>query len=169
MLANPYSVIRHTKNKSLLGITDQVRNKQYVIGFNKHYMAKNVCTWIHNDPIIRLKRKHNDNLTNDFNTALHGAGLEQLCVESLTVDYAAHLIIPKRSKGDVDDAEIMFNVMNIPASDFILYPFERSVGLILPTDLLRENRKEAIYIAQVIDPCFNADLFRSKLDSSFNR
>lgn len=161
-----YSTVRNVNNKSILGLTDAKTNKPYVVGFPKHDLARRMCSWLPSEPVMKLQRKTPDNLTADFNSALSDVGLERFTVDKLTVDYTAHLVVPKRRKGDIDDIDALidnYRVMNIPASDFLLYPFERSVGLILPTDCIKETRNEITFQAMVIDPCFNADLFKKSL------
>jgi hypothetical protein len=165
MLHKSYTSIRDISKNKLLGFHDVKSNKNYVIAFDKFNSAQRLCNWIPCNPIIILKRNLQDNITRDFNDALEEVGLGKYAVDALTIDYAANLIIPKRSKGDIDDniGSGDYILHNIPASDMLLYPFKKSFGIVLPFQYVHETAKEFCYLAMVIDPSFNANLFMQGL------
>lgn len=167
MLPHTYTTIRNVQKRSLLGLTDPKTNKPYVIGFPKHHMAQRACTWLPTEPLIKLQRGAHDNMTTEFNETLVEIGLGKFVVDNLMVDCGALLVVPKRSKGDIDDVEAINNykVFNIPSEEFTLYPFERSIGIIVPQETVRETKKTITYLSMVIDPCFNANLFAKHLSS----
>lgn len=165
MLNQKFTTVKHVKKKNLLGITDSMSNKPYVIGFPKHQMAQKLCSLLPADPSIIVQRMSNDNLTLDFNESLSDVGLEHFRVDKLTVDYGAKLVIPKRTIGE---SMTDYMVHNIESSDFLLYPFEKSIGIIIPQDYIRETKTNITYFAMIIDPCFNANLFMKGLSDIRN-
>jgi hypothetical protein len=168
MMSQSYSAIRSGMHKSLLGMTDKGNDKPYVVGFPRYDMARRICTKLPPEPAMRLVRKSPNNFTSEFNSTLSDIGLEDLAVDKLTVDYTAHLIVQKMTGqfGLQDELLEMlggFVVADIPSSEFLLYPFEKAIGIIMPVECIKETRNEIVFQAMVIDPCFNVYLFKSGL------
>jgi hypothetical protein len=149
-------------------MTDKVNNKPYVIGFPQYDMARYLCTKLPPEPVMQLVRKTPYNFTSEFNSTLSDIGMEQLAVDELTVDYTANLIV-KKMKGKFGlEEELLemfggFVLTNIQSSDFLLYPFEKSIGIIMPVECIKETHNEIVFQAMVIDPCFNVYLFKRGL------
>lgn len=143
-----YTVLRNAKNvngngNGFVGYRD-LASRQYVIGFSDARHAREACASLHPAPKVILHRSdaiHNLDGTKD-----------------ITVDYAATLYLPKKAQNkNKKDMEEHYQLRYIRAGDFIMYPLDRSIGVILPLELLEENSMDLVYAAQVIDPCYLAD------------
>jgi len=146
----------------MVGLTHN--HKQYIIGFESRTLARKVARTIHPTAHPILKRNNVEDMSEVFNEELEYTGLEQFCVEALTVDYGANLTIPKRHP--LNDRPYPFEAFEIPATSMLMYPFERSLGLVIPTEILNENDRKIEFLAHVIDPSGNVEMFKNMLASS---
>jgi hypothetical protein len=149
-------------NKSLSLTYNQ---RHYVIGFQSTAMARKVHYNLHPDPEsrMRIERREHVDVTRDVKN-----GLRELDVlfsaESVTIDTRALLYMPKATNGSIlveNDAGIHLSTMDY--SDFIMYPFENNIGVIMPYDLLYETPFEFTFTSQVIDPSIDPKSFLKSL------
>jgi hypothetical protein len=50
-------------------------------------------------------------------------------------------------------------------SEFLMYPYKKMIGLILPYEIIEESETEFKLLSTVIDPFFDPDLYKSSIDN----
>lgn len=128
-------------------------NKYYIIGFENPVLARKVQYNLQPNPEITLLRGKNINLA----STLNDFGLKNT---DLFLDIEATLFIPK-FKGSVQDPmnDGGYHLGADNYNEFIVYPFTKSIGLVLPFKLDDEDEDEFMFRAHVIEPTFNSFLF----------
>lgn len=137
-------------------------NKPYVIGFEKMKHAQKVKKVLTNPPVVILERNNIIDVTNEVHTGLLNVGINNFKVPQITVDTNAELYISKAKEGDerLDgcDFELMENY------EFMMYSFERNIGIIMPYQESNENEHVMVFTSNVVDPSVNVDDFRKTLN-----
>lgn len=128
-------------NKTL-GLT-QV-HKYYVIGFKSVMHARSVQFAIDPDPDITFVRR----------AKTVGGG----------VDVHAMLSIPKHVGPPLDPwKDVGFHLQTEIYDDFVMTPFAKGVGVIMPYDLVDETTDSFVFDAHLIEPDLKAKLFKRTL------
>ena len=160
------------RNKSL-SIVDQ--NNHYVVGFRSALTARKVHYNMKSDmssDALRLERAERLDVTRTVKAGLAtlGVSAEQFRAEKVCIDTRALLFVPKSPAltGSAFDPQhdAGFHLATMDFSDFLMYPFEHNVGIILPYELLHERPHEFVFQSQVIDPCIDPQLFARALGGS---
>lgn len=158
---NYVSIIKiHNKN-DILGF--QHREKNYIIGFQHYKHANLVNENICKDSInkIMLLRHHIENVSREVSNGLKAIGSYE-SYDNITVDLTASLIIPKSPDSEIQNVNNNFIVSKLAFEEFLMYPFNKNIGISLSYELEKENN-HFIFTSQVIDPCDDIKLFREKL------
>jgi hypothetical protein len=137
-----YTICRGNKTVSV-----KSDNKDYIIGFNKILIAKSVQYNIHPEPKIILLRSNIQKIKK-----------EDL---SLSIDNDATLFIEKHNGcalNPINDGGYHINTTKI--HEFMLYPYSKNIGVVLPYDLIDENENEFIFKSFVIDAPEDTDYFK---------
>jgi hypothetical protein len=122
---------------------------------------------IHPEPYdkIYLERHNIEEITDDVNSGLDKMNCDVQRVRDLTIDVGAKLTIPKISNGMLYTHD--FEIEDVDFGDFIMYPLNNCLGVVLPQELYFEDEDKFIFSSQVIDPCeYMFDLFRKKLNNN---
>jgi hypothetical protein len=83
-------------------------------------------------------------------------------VAGVTVATNAKLTVTKCPDCRPDD----FSVSAIGRDEFLMYPFEKCLGVVLQNDMYAEDAGSYVFLANVIDPCESSwELFVQKLKS----
>lgn len=134
----------------------------YVMSFSSMQMARAAHYMIHPNPVLRIERGRDHDVTGDLEDAI-GRGLTSRVIINTT----SRLYLPKMPplKGGalhpLNDGG--FHLQVLPMEDVYMMPFERNIGVLLPYDLVHENVREMVYDCHVIDPCCDRGLFKASL------
>jgi hypothetical protein len=64
-------------------------------------------------------------------------------------DRTARLTIDKNSGNDC----AVCDVHNVNFQEFLMYPFDKCLGIVLPFKLLEETRQQYVFLSWIVDPC----------------
>jgi hypothetical protein len=141
------------------------RTKNYIVGFQTRIKAHEVKSKIDLEPKIYLERRHIEEITDDINSGLSDIGFSknELRVKDVTIDVEAKLTILKNLDGTPRKTKDL-KIEQIPVSTFLMFPFDKCLGVIMPYDLWYEDENKYIFLSQVVDPCEHMlDMFRKNL------
>ncbi len=124
----------------------------YIIGFSNNKMARKVQYNLHPQPYIHLKKNKQIEL--------------DIMKKKVMIDPVSDLRIQKY-QGDPNDPmnDGNYHISVYYDSEFLVYPYKKMVGIILPYDLIEETDKEFHFLSTVIDPFFDADLYKMSIDN----
>ncbi len=160
-------------NKSLSIVDDicSVRRHHYVIGFGSPLMARKVHYNLRPDPVpdMRIERAERIDVTQQVKEGLDAMGVD-FKADSVCIDTRALLFVPKYTTPGTTldpqhDAGIHLATMDY--SDFMMYPFEHNLGVIMPYELLHERPHEFVFRSHVIDPCVDPLSFARALSKLY--
>lgn len=135
--------------------------KPYILGFASRGLSMYTREIIQDKPNIHVMRRYYDNVTNTINEGLKYLDVDRQ-IADVTLDMDAHVTIIKKDDGGGDIAD-RYDVQDVSFDDFLLYPFNKCLGVALVTKIIDDDDKKVVYTAQVIDPCDDIDLFRNRL------
>lgn len=137
--------------------------KPYVIGFASETFAQKVADQLCVKTDIRLQRYRIEDVAEEINTGLRELGIDEAHrVKNASIDLGATITIPKRPREQKTPTQ-EFIVETIPYDDFLLYPFNKHLGIALPYDLLKDDDEGFVFMSQVIDPSESYGMFRNSL------
>lgn len=142
-------------NKELSAVDAKRSNKRYVLGFQKPVLARNVLSIIDPNPVIMLYPRGNyENIAIDVNRTLLESGLAT-CNKNIIINTDVRLIIPKISNGSVLDEinDGMFHISPVNMMDFLLYPFDKNIGVVLANEVIFENKNEMVLESFIVESC----------------
>ena len=147
------------KNNNMLSLT--FREKPYIIGFTSPIHAKYTSAWLHKDNVqMHLRRKHFEEVHDEINTSLIGMGMKPIHSHDVTIDVEAELYVPKAKELDMKNG---IEIEHVPFADFIMFPFEKYLGVVMPFHQAYEDDDCVIFMSQVIDPSETIDMFKRTL------
>lgn len=140
------------------------RAKHYVIGLQQRKHADMLKRIINKQNVdnIMLLRHCIDDVSDEINKGLAVLGMDEMSVNDVTVDVDATLIVPKKKLTSVYDV-MPTSVDEILFEDFLMFPFNRHIGVALPYEILEDDEKQLVFLTQVIDPTQDTELFRRSL------
>lgn len=117
----------------------------YIIGFKNPYITRKVHYSMHPEPKFTLLRDTNKVFQKEFETEGYDI--------SLTMDFKATLFIPK-CKGSILEPmnDGGFHMKVYKETEFLAFPINKRLGLIIPYTLEVEDEEEFMFKACVIDP-----------------
>ncbi len=140
-------------------------NRNYIVGFSRETTARRVLkTLPPSSPKLQLEISRVEDITHDINFGLQQMGALDAAtkVAGVTVATNAKLTITKSPDCSADD----FSVSAIDRDEFLMYPFEKCLGIVLQIDLYAEDNGSYTFLANVIDPCDSSwEMFLQKLKS----
>lgn len=180
MLGSRISIIEH-KNTYL---SVPHANKNYLIGFPDSKMAYLVRATLPRplSPPIELKRRHYVDVTQEVNLSLLKMNIPiQSSSPSgeVVIDPEARLTFPKsQSFGALDGAHDIsisidipentdteeYEVRHMPLERFMMFPFEKNLGIVMPYDLVHADDDKYIFTANLVEPSGNARMFLQGLN-----
>ena len=143
----------------VIGLND--RSKPYVIGFKNSLYAYKIRDVVHQKPEIYLRRGRIESVQEDVIFGLKTQYGITSNIPEITIDMDAEIEIPKKKK---DTESLVLNINRLENDEFIMYPFTKGTGVILPQKLIFEDDLKYIFKTQVIDPAESIDIFRQGLD-----
>ena len=157
------------KRKShALTYTEQLQNERfrhYVIGFPNAVLARRIQYMMAPEPCIRLYRRDAIDVTDEVNAGLSTFGVNQVS-GTVTIDPRATLHIPKQDQALPADHPMndgMYHLAIIPIEEFLMFPFEKNLGIIMPYEVQTENTHEIVLLSNVVESAESMDSFRRSL------
>lgn len=128
-----------SKNNKNIGFYHKY--KPYVIGFKNPNVARKVMYNMHPEPIFTLLTG-NPREELDYNYNKH-----------ITIDNEAVLFIPKSEYRIFTLPEHnLYYLENVEYEEFIIYPYTKNIGIIIPYLLIDETDEEILFRSHTIDP-----------------
>ncbi len=138
--------------------------KPYVLGFASETFAQTVANQLCIKTEIRLQRYRIEDVAEEINAGLRELGIDEAHrVKNASIDLEATITIPKRAR-DQKNKKQDFSIESIPYDEFLMYPFNKHLGIALPYDLLRDDDESFVFMSQVIDPSDCYGMFRNSLN-----
>lgn len=139
-------------------------SNHYVIGFQNLMLARKVQYNMTPEPCFRLYRRNWENVTDEVNAGLESLGSSQID-GSVVLDTQALLHVPLKD-ASLPDAmnEGMFHLETVSFEDFLMYPFDKNVGIIMPYNIEKEDGVEIVITSNVVENAKSVKSFRSMLN-----
>lgn len=155
---------RQSRTLSYTEMLSNHRTKHYAVGVPSIELARRIQYTIDDEPCLRLYRASSINITKEVNNGLKAYGVDQTDGD-IVIDTKAKLHIPKCViHGPLHPLEsCMFHLISMPIEEFLAYPFDRNMGIIIPYDIESESDSELIVISTVVECAESIDSFRSSL------
>lgn len=141
----------YTLRRGASTVSYQDSGRHYVIGFKNVNMARNVHYSMHPEPNFKLER------TDQIGVSSAAFNLQ------LIMNPNAKLYIPKFTGGSIWDSmnDGSFHLDSVWADDFVMYPFTKGLGIIMPYLLEDEDKEVFVFKSCVVDPSFQADFWKA--------
>jgi hypothetical protein len=150
------SLITKSKTNLSLSCNDRI----YVVGFPEKRHAKYVKHVLSTFPRLEMRRTRVDNVKDEINKGLIEMGHTPFHESDVTIDVDAHIMINKRDDIECDSD---YAVEEIEFGDFLMYPFEKYLGIVMPYEIAHEDTKHVYFKAQVVDPSVDFKIFSKTL------
>jgi hypothetical protein len=56
-----------------------------------------------------------------------------------------------------------YTTAQIEFEEFLMYPFHKNIGIVLPTQLIKDKRYRLIFECQVVNPSYDSALFQMQI------
>jgi hypothetical protein len=154
-MAHPKHVhVIKNRHGYLMGFSQ--RGRSYVIGFASQMYVKKVCadTTISSRMFLsnQLHAKDYANYLED-RTAINALAKSNETVALLNID--------KRLSIEPDVPR--YTTAQIEFEEFLMYPFHKNIGIVLPTQLIKDKRYRLIFECQVVNPSYDSALFQMQI------
>jgi hypothetical protein len=153
MFQNKVFVVEHKND--LLSVVHN--NRKYIMGTHRYEIADSIRKRLGYSADIHLARKNIYDVTNDVNKGLRSLGMD-VNVKKMTIDTHAELTVVNQ-----ETQTIFYNVEEIDVEDFLLYPIQKNIGIVMPYELTKDNGYIISYWSNIVDPCEDTDSFRKNL------
>lgn len=155
MLAIPkrFHTIR-SREGSLVGFQDKGRS--YIVGFANMVHARGVCASLRVNPNIMMQRHYIEEITSELNKGLRERDAELPQVPEVTIDMSAQVRIPK---AHANAPKAPYSISTISSEEFLVWPFTRNIGVVIPYEVYTEGTDFTVYLSQVIDPVDDTNRF----------
>lgn len=138
-------------------------SRPYIVGFSRETTARRVLrTLPPMSPKLHLEISNVEDITHDINFGLQQLGVldKTTKVANVTVSTNAKLTVPKSELCSPE----AFHVASIDKDEFLMYPFEKCLGIVLQNELYAEDEGSYTFLVNVIDPCDSSwEMFVQKL------
>lgn len=181
MLSSTYSLIK--KNNVSLSVAHN--NKNYLIGAANYQVAHIIKSNLeNNNSKLYLYRPNVHDITKDVHFGLSAMNMNHIKVNKITIGtnvelsiYKDHTLYPRstidgyhsydnkydsNSESDTDK-ENLFSIEKIHAQDFLMYPIEKNIGILIPYEYVRENSEVITFMSNIVDPSDDPELFKKTL------
>ena len=105
---------------------------------------------------IRLSSKKLLNVTHDVNNIVAFTNHSHLQVSRVVIDIEATLYIRKKTK-DVSCPSLYIDKLEL--DDFMVYPFEKNLGIAMPYEFVRETTTHLVFLAEMVKPSRDHNTF----------
>lgn len=170
MFADKVHVIKQRAHTvSYREVLHDTRTRHYIIGFQSVAQARKVQYSLAPEPSLYLQRTDFEDVTPQINEGLTKFGVASLDA-SIIIDTRARLHIPKGDAKLPSDHPLNdgnFHLSSIPMEEFLMFPFEKDIGIIIPYDLEKEDDNEFVFVSQVVEGSASTSIFRQRLDRDY--
>lgn len=147
------------------------RDYSYLVGFTSPLHAHAVRNQITHESRMYMANRRPHDVSSEVNEGLaHLADIPEF--SGVTIDLQAHLHIEKKETGvrlagngilvrDMAAVEAVCKIQLEEFHDFIMYPFLKNIGVVLPLGLIFEDEREFVFESHVIDPNQNTFFFEA--------
>lgn len=155
-----YTINQKGKSLSCHGTMGQ----SFVIGFRDVRMARKIQYNLAPNVEPFLLRSHIEDITDEVNCSLRQMQANTISGK-VVIDVKAQLHIQK-----LDDTlppqlnDGMFHLETLDYSDFMMFPFEKNLGIIMPYEVLVETEHHFTLLSNVIENSDSSETFRKSLD-----
>lgn len=144
------------------------RGRSYVVGFPSPMYTKRVQQGTTQKSRMFLSNHLPNTIPHDvvYRTlkGADGARRPVADVESVAMDTTAHLNIEKRLIASPADLIVpSTRVDEVSFEEFLMYPFRRNLGIVLPMELMMDHKSTFVFQCHVVDPCYDPVLFQPVL------
>lgn len=137
-------------------------SKKMLIGFSNPSIARRVCKDLPLEPTIKLYRKTAENISLDVQRSLMQINVPIRNVsDNITVDVEAELEIRKAKVEEWQVSAEIYHVNMIDSLDFMMYPFSKNIGIVLPYALDLETDDKYVFLCNVVEPSNDVNAFLS--------
>lgn len=147
------------------------RDYSYLVGFTSAGHANRVRLRTTAKSRMLMTNRRPQDVSQEINSGLcHLVEIPKM--SGITIDLQAHLHIEKVETGvrevgngilvrDLAAMEDVCKIEEADFSDFIMYPFMKNIGVVLPIQLIFEDDREFVFHSHVIDPNQNTYFFEA--------
>lgn len=143
--------------------------RYYVVGFQNLMHAKKIQYDIKPEPNLKLYRTEYLNIVSQVNKGLEEFGVDKIN-SHIVIDTMARLHVPKKNTdvypSDHEMNDGGFHLSTVSYEDFLMYPFDNNVGIIMPHTLENETETEFVFTSNVVESTYSTDMFRKRLISN---
>lgn len=162
------------------------RGRTYVVGFPSPMHLSRVCDAMSPKSRMFLANHLPDNTSHDIHYRVRKAGIavaggagapggaapiagggagatradREGQVNNVSVDITAHFYLERRRPPESLFRASSWIVDEMPFNDFIMLPFRKNLGIVLPMELMLEDRARFVFESHVVDPCYDPVLFQ---------
>jgi hypothetical protein len=148
----------HSEHNYALGFHQAGRT--YIIGFPARQHAEHVRKYASVSSKMKLTMsKGTQNISKVVKAGLEELGITDINVGDIVINEQALLFIEKRV--NINKQALIMDEQ--PLSDFIMLPFTKNIGIVMPSEIVIDEPKRIVFEAQVINPVNNPDLFQMRL------
>lgn len=132
------------------------RERSFVIGFREQKLTDYVYQRIHPMKQPTIRNQQLVDATDEFNAYL----ADERKLKRFQIDTNAILTIPKhRTHLDMGVVHETYDLVNIPETKFLLFPFENYIGIAIPFMIVREDDDYIDMMTYLVDP----NLFKASI------
>jgi hypothetical protein len=124
-------------------------HENYMIGVRNINIYSHMIKYIGEKPKVKIITRSFINISNDINTHL------KTNYKDVIIDPEAEIQVIKQF--DPSKYEYKNNIINI--DDFMMYPFTKYLGIIMPFEIKSEDDNIVIYKCNIVDPVSDYMLF----------
>lgn len=141
------------------------RDKPFVIGFRSRKLAEYTYQRIHPMRLPDLRHQRLVDATDEFNMFLQQVDVPAaMMLKNFQMDADALLTIPKHTTMlDSGIVHEVYDILEIPDHEFMMYPFEKFTGIVIPTHISKEDDTHLYFSSYMIDPAESHGMFMSSL------
>ena len=144
-------------------LTPESPVRHYAIGIPSVLLARKLQYTIEDDPIMRLHRSAaKQDITHDVNSGLAAMGIPSVN-EPIMIDTRAQLRISKTTTELHPLEASTFHLSHVPIDEFLCYPFERNIGIIIPYEVYEETPDQVTLMVTVLENATSVRDFRATL------
>jgi hypothetical protein len=163
---NVYILKQQSKALSIT-VNSHAASRNYVIGFQSVHMARKVHYSLSPDIEPSLVRVNNFEVTDEVNQGLSSLN-KPIVKGKIYIDTHALLHIPKKDQNLSEElGDMNLHLQSVDYLDFMMYPFEQNIGIIMPYRIEKENQYEIQFLSNVVDALDTYDTLRSSFDKLF--
>lgn len=149
-------------------------DKHYAIGFKNAMLARHVqYNLFHNtkyniDPIVYINKYQKNKIEVDISPIIDMFNTNEIIDHdenqtSIAFYTETELYMQKMTPRENQNLECPYHIDIIPTDDFMCYPIDKLIGLVLPEEVIEEDDNLLIFKCQMIDPFYIPQYYKRQL------